>query len=115
MDSFIARLTERIQAHKHAIVGVYGIPRGGLVFSVMLSHSLGIPCLQAPCKGCIVVDDIYDSGKALSPYIGRYEIHTMHMRERADIPTEVDYQTIVPEGIWVVYPWEKSSSEFTNL
>ena len=42
----------------HSFTGVYGLPRGGCVLAVMLSHSLNIPLLMAPHKGCLIVDDI---------------------------------------------------------
>ena len=38
------------------VVGVYGLPRGGLVFAVMLSHKMNIPLLLAPVNNCIIID-----------------------------------------------------------
>ena len=48
--------------------GVYGIPRGGLCLAVSLSHYLNIPLLELPQDNCLIVDDIYDSGKTLEKY-----------------------------------------------
>ena len=48
------------------ITGVYGLPRGGLVLAVMVSHRLGVPMLMSPCEGCIIIDDICDTAGSLT-------------------------------------------------
>ena len=55
LDSAVARLASC------SLSGVYGVPRGGLVLAVCLSHRLGIPLLEQPQAGCLVVDDIYET------------------------------------------------------
>ena len=50
------------------VPGIYGLPRGGLIFAVMLSHRLNKPMLISPCEGCLIVDDICDSGESLIHY-----------------------------------------------
>lgn len=50
------------------LCGVYGLPRGGLVLAVMISHKLNIPLLMSPAEGCLIVDDICDSGETLLHY-----------------------------------------------
>ena len=42
LDSAVARLASS------SLSGVYGVPRGGLVLAVCLSHRLGIPLLEKP-------------------------------------------------------------------
>lgn len=65
--AFIKELTTEYKNIKFS--GVYGLPRGGLILAVMLSHSLHIPLLAAPDKECLIVDDICDSGESLLHYI----------------------------------------------
>ena len=43
--------------------GVYGIPRGGMIYATMLSYKLDVPLLLNAAKGCIIIDDIADSGR----------------------------------------------------
>ena len=86
--------------------GAYGIPRGGCVLAVMLSHALGVPYLAAPCKGCLVVDDISDTGKALAPFKGRYMTVTMHYKDGTATMPDMVFQRAED---WVVYPWEASA------
>ena len=48
--------------------GIYGIPRGGLVAAVLLSHITGIPLHLEPWHNSLILDDIADTGLTLSPY-----------------------------------------------
>ena len=43
------------------IDSVMGLPRGGLIPAVLLSHEIGLPYVQHPGKNTLVVDDICDS------------------------------------------------------
>ena len=95
--------------------GVYGLPRGGLVFATMLSHRLNLPLLLAPTKNTLIVDDICDSGESLihfikntsNPSVGKSNqfVCTMYSAEsQTDIVP--DYFFLKSEGKWIVFPWE---------
>lgn len=93
--------------------GVYGLPRGGLIFAVMISHKLHIPMLASPCKGCLIVDDICDSGESLVHYRKNssghedleYNIATMYYKEnKLGIVPDCYFET--KEDKWIVFPWE---------
>lgn len=92
------------------ISGVYGLPRGGLIFAVMLSHKMNIPLLLAPTKNCIIIDDICDSGESLLHYTtnryddNKYNITTMYYNKNANV--KVDYYLKEKLDKWIVYPWE---------
>lgn len=89
------------------VKGVYGPPRGGLVFAVMLSHRMGIPVLMAPCDGCIIVDDICDSGKTLQHYRETLNctIATMYYVQGASVMPDF-WMLEKSRGEWVTFPWE---------
>ena len=100
---------------KVEVSGVYGIPRGGLILAVLLSHQLNIPLLQAPADNCIIVDDICDSGETLAHYISNssesasaknYHILTTIIRSDCKYIDKVIYRKVVEPGIWVQFPWE---------
>ncbi len=88
--------------------GVYGFPRGGLCLAVALSHLLKTPLLKEPQAGCLVVDDIYETGTTLRT-----------VRELPGIFVFVWVSKVVPgwwhaievtdSQEWVVFPWEKIS------
>lgn len=94
------------------ITGVYGLPRGGLILAVMLSHKMNIPLLMAPVEDCIIIDDICDSGESLLHYYrnssgdkkNKYHITTMFYRYNDLVEPEFYY--IRNEKDWIVYPWE---------
>ena len=91
--------------------GVYGIPRGGLVLAVMISHRLDIPFLGAPCDGCLIVDDIADTGKSLYHFTenetqhNKYYLSTMYYQERSIVVP--DYWYLQKHEDWIVFPWEE--------
>ena len=59
-------IVERFQGQRFC--GVHGIPRGGLVLAVTLSHRLDLPLLSSAQPGCLLVDDVYETGLTLEPY-----------------------------------------------
>lgn len=94
-------------------VGVYGLARGGLIPAVMLSHRLNIPLLASPCDGCLIVDDICDSGETLCHYINNssgdkkhnYFVATIFYRHN-DLVTPHYYMKDKYDN-WIVFPWEE--------
>ena len=91
--------------------GVYGIPRGGLIFATLLSYKLDIPLLLNAAKGCIIVDDIADSGRTLLHYtendtqFNKYYIATMFYHKRSLV--KPDYYKFEKTDKWIVFPWEE--------
>ena len=92
-----------------AYIGVYGIPRGGLVLATILSYRLRIPLLNAPSKGCLVVDDIADSGDTLLHYdVKGYDIVTMCYKSTSKVKPMCYYKETTQ---WAVFPWEGGLDE----
>lgn len=105
VERFIEKLHIFVKSKKLQFTGVYGIPRGGTVLAVLISHALNIPFLGAPCEGCIIVDDISDSGITLKHYREKgYFISTMHYKQTSRVCPDF-YGTTTND--WIVYPWEK--------
>ena len=99
----------------HSFTGVYGLPRGGCVLAVMLSHSLNIPLLMAPHKGCLIVDDICDSGESLVHYRNNtsgqcsydYTVATMYYNPSSTVHPDF-FEKYKDKDNWIVFPWEDS-------
>lgn len=97
---------------------VTGLPRGGLVPAVMLSHRLGIPFFfndkdSEHFTNFILVDDICDSGLTLqrySKYKDNIKTATIHYKLTACYEPDFWYET-VSDVEWLVYPWERDDSE----
>lgn len=108
IEEYIEKVAEFYSLYD--ISGVYGIPRGGLIFAVMLSYKMNIPLLTAPCNNCIIIDDIADSGDTLIHYANhrydnnKYHITTMYRNPKSVVIPDV-YMKIKTDN-WIVYPWE---------
>ena len=113
VNKFVQQVVHRYA--EHDIPGVYGLPRGGLVLAVMISHRLNIPMLMSPVEGCLLVDDICDSGESLVHYTKNtsaeidkpsYHIVTMYFKENrlGVLPEMYSYQK---GNDWIVFPWEE--------
>ena len=109
VESFVEQI-KSLQEKEH-FTGVYGLPRGGLVLAVMISNKLNIPMLMAPTAGCIIVDDIADTGRSLYHYTinetqkNKYFIATMYYRYRSTVIPDY-YRTHETGDDWLVFPWE---------
>lgn len=102
VDEYINSLVTKVP---RGVCGVYGIPRGGLILAAILSHKLDVPMLQAPCKGCVVIDDIADTGTTLKHYADcGYYITTMFYHKQSIVVP--NYWFFAKDKSWIVYPWE---------
>jgi hypoxanthine phosphoribosyltransferase len=97
--------------------GVYGIPRGGLVLAVRLSHLLEIPLILGRddiTKNTLIVDDIVDSGGTMERLLGslgkNFRIAVIYYDRGATIKPDF---FVREKTKWVVFPWEtKKSSRY---
>ena len=119
VDECVVDIAEHLLRTKIEFDGVYGIPRGGTILAVMLSHKLDIPYLDdieyalGNGKKFIIIDDITDTGKTLNNYkkVDISEIAyyvTIHEHEQSSV--KPDYSVIYKEDKWIVYPWETEDS-----
>ena len=105
IEAFVLTIYNRYG--QHCFSGVYGLPRGGLTLAVMLSHALGIPLLGAAIPGCLVVDDIADSGESLKHYSRIPNVQIIAYAYKLISVVRPDlYAVEVPVEIWVKFPWE---------
>ena len=82
---------------------IYGIPRGGLVVAVRLSHLLDIPLTETPeKKKTLIVDDICDSGKTMIKYKGYATACIYKDKQSIYQPTWWIYK----KKEFVKFPWE---------
>lgn len=87
---------------------IYGIPRGGVIPAVMLSHELDIPYLpiydiRFP-DNILVVDDVIDSGAACNHILSKnyIDVITLVRKPWSPMCTFSAYET----DRWIVMPWE---------
>jgi len=87
--------------------GIHGIPRGGLVLAVALSHRLELPLLREPQPGCLVVDDVYETGRTLAPYRDLEGATLLVWISKAE-PLWWQAVEVDPSPEWIVFPWENA-------
>ena len=109
---------------KHADIDyVVGIPRGGLIIAVMISHRLGVKHmtidhlekleefdLDIDKKKILIVDDISDSGQTLKRFRKEYTTATLDVRNTT-IAIPQFYVNWLDNADWIVYPWERKDSK----
>ena len=96
---------------------ICGIPRGGLIPAVLLSHKTGIPYQQisttnthpgSDLSHVLFVDDICDSGHTLNNAPGWMHA-VLHHKPSANFEPAI-WGKIVKDQ-WIVYPWEREDSK----
>ena len=115
-DDAMCTLSLAIQSSGKVFKNIYGVPRGGLVVAVALSHLLDLSVItdaKLISSSTLVVDDISDSGNTLNVFMGwAGAFATIHI---------VGGTKVIPDFFvwhrlekWVVYPWEKVSQRGDN-
>lgn len=118
IDYAVNRLAIHVQNSGIEIGSIVGLPRGGLIPAVMLSHRLDIPLTyyddfdSIGSENILIVDDICDSGDTLKPF-KQYSDHcytaTIHYKLSAIVEPNFWYM-LASEKEWIVYPWESKNS-----
>lgn len=109
VDELIDKLCGRILNDLPLIDSVYGIPRGGLIPAVLVSHGLKLPYVNAIGKNTLVVDDICDSGVTLKNSPGIYTAVLYQKPETACFTPSV-WADLHLGNEWLIFPWERMDS-----
>lgn len=87
--------------------GILGIPRGGLVLAVALSHRLELPLLPEPKPGCLVVDDVLETGRTLAPFRELEGAELVVWISKVE-PLWWRAVAVIPSAEWILFPWENA-------
>ena len=98
---------------------VSGIPRGGLIPAVMMSHAFGFTYISYSSakllpsdlrKKTLVIDDIADTGHTLKEAVElKFITSTLAMRV-GSVATPRLYGELITDQRWLVFPWETLDS-----
>jgi len=96
------------QLENHGFNSIYGMPRGGLIPTVMISHRLGIPLIDKlggleTSRYTLVIDDICDTGETLKEIY--WKTATLHYKPHSIYVPDF-YAKEIPNNQWINYPWE---------
>lgn len=124
IENLVENLCQKILTTQYPLIieSVTGLPRGGLIPAVMVSHKLGIPFKNfnelSPLtwwktrdSSILVVDDICDSGKTLQYVQPYYTTATLHYKPEVSSILPDIYSESISKNDWIVYPWEREDSK----
>mgnify|MGYP001161036318 CR=1 FL=1 len=106
-DDAVARLAERFASE--SIHGVYGIPRGGLCLAVALSHAMEQPFLLAPQAGCLVVDEVYETGQTLAGVRQQCPDAVFAVWVSKQPPEWWEAVEVTTSDEWIIFPWSNAA------
>ena len=120
LDKTVMELGETILSSKTNIEYVTGVPRGGLIPAVMLSHYMNkkfksynevIEMTNNIRQKVLVVDDISDSGETLykAETFG-FQTATLTVRHSTIFIPDF-YGERIEDDRWLVFPWEREDSK----
>jgi len=116
IEALVDSLAEQINKMDKKPFYIYGVPRGGAIPAVWLSHKTGIKYQQinssqiskvADLSHILIVDDICDSGKTIKNLKNNFpkcQTATLYYKETAIDKPDIYGQSIGEE--WLVFPWE---------
>lgn len=100
---------------------IYGIPRGGLIPSVIMSHLTDIPVIThleydvLAHNKILIVDDIIDTGETIKKYTKLAMIFdTLSLYWKEDAPFRPKYwvqEGRVQADEWIVFPYEIGTND----
>lgn len=117
IDDAVERLAINITNSNTEIMAIGGLPRGGLIPAVILSHKMNIPFVSqaylAQIPGNIlIIDDICDTGKTLKRFKFESNIYTATLHHKISAEYEPHFWwRLASENEWIVYPWEREDSQ----
>jgi len=113
VDNLVDIIAAQVRKEFSNTTHIYGIPRGGLIPAVMLSHKLNIPLVTKigyETLTTLIVDDISDSGETLKYWEGLNTAVLLH-KPHTSCAVPTIYGSIHSSDAWIIYPWERKDSE----
>jgi len=113
-QDMLNQLAEKIIKHS-PVSRLYGIPRGGSIVAICLTHvdnrlhmddAYPTPIHVDLCGPVIIVDDIVDSGATCEKFNGNFVIASLFYRKGASFVPDFYVETI-KDNTWIKFPWER--------
>ena len=103
-DEDIRKLADMIYNYDRVYDYVYGIPRGGQIIAVHISHLIGIPYSPFIYQNTLIVDDVSDTGKTLKEHLYQgLDTATLYRKDGTLHEPTFCIRTI---NKYINFPWE---------
>ena len=107
---WLEKLKYQIKNSNLPITNISGIPRGGLIPAVLLSHMLDLPYNTKINANTLLIDDIADTGETLFNTSAVYTASLVYKPHTSKIkPTFYAYEHTNDD--WIVFFWEKKEAK----
>jgi hypothetical protein len=109
----IFKLEKLIRKSGKKIDYIYGVPRGGFIPAVILSHALNIPIISNFMDGkdgtVLIVDDLVDTGKTVIDLIAMRKnmdviVATLFKHKKCKVFPDI---YVTENTGWIRFPYEK--------
>jgi hypoxanthine phosphoribosyltransferase len=114
IEHLVDVLANEITTKQPQIDSIMGLPRGGLIPAVMLSHRLKLPLVFEPTVKTLIVDDICDSGETFMDMLEKHPFNafaSLHYKPHTSKIIPTCYGNEFFSNAWLVYPWEIKNSD----
>lgn len=117
LEMLVIRLSCQIPKGEYNYI--YGIPRGGLIPAVILSHRLDIPMtssldeLEGETLKILLVDDICDTGNTIKKYHG-YDTATIYFKPEVSKYEPTYNAETVRKDTWIMFPYETQLNDMVS-
>lgn len=109
-DQMAIQIANDLRKKNIQFSNIYGIPRGGLILAVRLSHLLSKDLIlneKDNSKLSLIVDDISDSGRTLEHFKNNKKV-TLYYKEGSIVIPDIWIKKKTVD--WIVFPWEVDSN-----
>ena len=122
VEVLVKKLCNKITQSNLDIKDIWGLPRGGLIPAVMVSHKLGIPMTKGTITpDTLIIDDICDSGVTLANFYKTYQDEfafpfdlktaVLHYKPQTSVFEPTLFSNQWSSNNWIIYPWERKDSK----
>jgi hypoxanthine phosphoribosyltransferase len=109
-DYCCKEIAEFVKSSRIEIKNIYGVPRGGLMVAVRLSHLLDKPIIIQEKDieaNTLIADDIVDTGKTTEKYREKGLIVVSLWYNPSQCPHVPLVWIFEKTDKWIVFPWEE--------
>jgi hypoxanthine phosphoribosyltransferase len=107
-DRAVKEIANRVK--KGYFKNIYGIPRGGLVVAVKLSHLLGLPLIidkRRVEEKTLIVDDIVETGNTIAEFNNNITV-SIYLKKTSMLYPDIWIKE--KKDKFIKFPWESEKS-----